>query len=179
MTTRRVAALVAVAAVAAFAAGCGGDDESSAESWAGNVCTAFSDWRDAVTEAGESLRAGPTTADDLEAAVDDLGQATEDFVDDLRGLGQPETDAGQEAQDALDVLADDVEQDLEDLESALEGVEGVQGALEAAGVVATILSTMGAQLGAAFDELEQLDPAGELSDAFESSEACSSLSDGG
>jgi hypothetical protein len=173
---RRIAA---VAAVAVLAAGCGGDDTSSAESWANDVCTAFSDWRDAVASAGESLRTGPTTGDDLEAAVDELEQATEDFADELRDLGPPETDAGQEAQDALDRLADDVDEDRDDIRTAVDGAEGVQGVLEAATAIASILSVFGEQLGATFDELEQIDPAGELSDAFESSEACASLSDGG
>jgi hypothetical protein len=177
-SVRRVTAAVVVAVVV-LAAGCGGDDESAAESWATDVCTAFSDWRDAVASAGESLRAGATTADDLEAAVDELEQATEDFADDIRGLGPPETDTGQEAQEALERLADEVEQDREDVQSALQDAEGVQGVLDAVAAVASTLSVMGEQLGAAFDELEQLDPAGELSAAFESSEACDSLADGG
>ena len=37
------------------------DDETSAADWTNDVCSAFTDWQEAVAAAGESLRAGPTT----------------------------------------------------------------------------------------------------------------------
>src|SRR4029453_3761797 len=101
--------LVLAVAVAVLAAGCG-DDESSPEEWANGVCSAFSDWQDSVTTAGEELRAGATTKDDLQAPAAAPPEATDEFVDDIRGLDELETENGQQAKEALDQLAEDVDQ---------------------------------------------------------------------
>ena len=176
---RGPAALLALGlALAALAAGCGGDDQSSAEGWADGVCSAFADWRDAVTEAGESLQAGSLDEDSLRDAVDELQDATDTFAEDLRDLPELDTEAGEEAQQTVDELAENVDKTKEDVRTIVGDSEGkgVQGVLEAGAAIATTLATMGQQLGTAFEQLEQLDAAGELSDAFESSDACSSLS---
>jgi hypothetical protein len=170
----RLLALAAVGIV--LVAGCGGDDEPSAEGWANGVCSAFTDWREAVTAAGESLRSGPTTRDDLESAADDLEQATETFADDLRDLEPLETEAGAEAQQTLDELAEDIDQNKEDMRAAVGGAEGVQGAVEAASSIAATLELMGRQIEDTFRELQQLEPGGELSDAFETADDCDSVS---
>ena len=172
---RRAAALVAIAALAA---GCGGGDESSTESWATGVCEASADWREAMSDAGEELRAGPTRKEDVEAAVDDVAQATEDFAEELRDLGRPETAAGAEAQEILDRLSASVAQNRAALESEVAGASGVAGAVDAATALASSLAVMGAQLQSTFEQLQQVDTSGELADAFESSEACDALADG-
>jgi methyl-accepting chemotaxis protein len=175
VAARRVLALVLAVAVAALVAGCG-DDESSPEEWANGVCSAFSDWQDSVTTAGEELRSGSTTKDDLEAAADDLEEATDEFVDDIRGLDEVDTENGQQAKEALDQLADDIDQNKEDIQETVSGASGVQELVQAATAVGSTISQMGQQLQQTFRELEQLDPGSELSDAFENAEACQSLS---
>jgi hypothetical protein len=174
VTALRLLALAAVAVV--IGAGCGGDEEPSAEDWANGVCSAFTDWRDAVTAAGESLRSGAPTRDDLESAADDLEEATETFADDLRDLEPLETEAGAEAQQALDQLAEDVDQNKEDMRAAVGGAEGLQGAAEAASSIAATLTLMGRQIEDTFRELQQLEPGGELSDAFDTADDCASVS---
>ncbi len=169
--------MAAVLAVAVLAAGCGGDDESTTEDWANGVCSAFTDWRDAVTATGESLRSGATTREDLEGAADDLEEATETFVDDLRDLEPLETEGGQEAQETLDQLAEDMDQNREDIRSAAGGAEGVEGAIEAASSIASTVALMGQQLEDTFRELQQVEPGGELADAFETSDDCESVSE--
>jgi hypothetical protein len=172
--------LAGAAILAVLAAGCGGDDQSSTEEWADGVCSAFSDWRDAVTETGESLRAGSLNEESLRNAVDDLQDATESFADDLRDLPELETDAGDDAQQTLDDLAEDVDTNTEDVRTAVGDAEGkgVQGVLEAGSAIAEIVARMGEELQTAFDKLEQLDTSNEIADAFESSDSCSSLSAG-
>ena len=175
IAVRRSAALVAVAAIVG---GCGGSDESAVEGWATDVCTAASEWREALRTAGEDLRAGPTTKDDLGAAGEEITEATEDLAEKLRDLGPPDTEAGEDVQRLLDQLVADVEQAQADVQSEVAGASGVQGALDAATAVASSLAAMGAQLQSTLEQIRQLDAAGELSDAFESSDACSSLTDG-
>ena len=175
VAARRLLALAA--ALAALASGCGGDEESTTEDWANGVCSAFTDWRDAVTTTGESLRSGATTREDLEGAADDLEEATETFVDDLRDLEPLETEGGQEAQATLDELAEDVDQNREDIRSAAGGAEGVEGAIEAASSIATTVAEMGRQVEDTFRELQQIEPGGELSDAFDTADDCESVSE--
>jgi hypothetical protein len=175
VAVRRLLALALVVAVAALAAGCG-DDTSSAEEWADGVCSAFSDWRASVTTAGEELRSGATTRDDVEGAVDDVDEATDELVDDIRGLDELDTEGGQEAKETLDRLADDVDQNKEDIQATVSGAAGVQELVQAATSVASTISLMSQQLEQTFRELQQLDAGSELSAAFENADACQSLS---
>jgi ABC-type glycerol-3-phosphate transport system substrate-binding protein len=102
---QRISGLLAVGVTAvALAAGCGGDDDSGSSAttdWANGVCEAISTWGDSVESTGESLRSGATNADDLREAVDEFEQATQTFVDDLRKLGKPDTEAGDKAQEEI------------------------------------------------------------------------------
>ena len=175
VAARLVFALVLTVAVAVLVAGCG-DDESSPEEWANGVCSAFSDWQDSVTTAGEELRSGATTKDDLEAAADDFEEATDEFVDDIRGLDELETENGQQAKEALDQLAENVDQNKEDIQATVSGASGVEEVVAAMTSIASTLATMAQQLQSTFHQLAQLDAGSELSEAFENADACKALS---
>jgi hypothetical protein len=169
---------LAVSLVAAFAvAGCGGGDggggdSSSPEEWAGGVCSAITDWGKSITATTNSLRGGNLSKEDLSSAVDDFESATTEFVDDLKALGTPDTDAGDKAKESVDQLADDIDESVSKLKS---DVADADGGVAAAGAVTATLSTLGSQLSSAFSELEQLDPAGELEDAFRDADSCDEL----
>jgi hypothetical protein len=171
--------LVLLLSVAALAAGCGGDDDETSASvtWADGVCSAITTWTDSISEAAESLQAdGDGDAEErLEAAVDDAKEATDTLADDLRGLGSPETDAGAEAEAALETLADKVQQGIETIEEALEDPSSASEALTAISTISATLVTMGELVSSTFAELEQLDASGELEDAFEQADSCAEL----
>jgi hypothetical protein len=168
--------LVAPAVAVALAAGCGGDDDTSATTaWAGDVCSAISTWTESMRDVSESVRAGGLSEDALSDAVEDAKSTTDAFVDDLRELGAPETDAGEEAQAALDELADDLDQATDTIDGALADVSGAGDVLSAISVVTGALASMGEQVAAAFRELEQLDAAGELEDAFREADSCDEI----
>ena len=172
--------LLAVLAGVLLAAGCGGngDETSSATEWADEVCSAMTTWVGSVSSATESLGDGGLSEDSLENAVDDVRDASQTLADDLQDVGRPDTDAGQEAEASLDQLADDVDQSLQELESAVEGVSGGDDVLSAVSLITATLSTMANQVAGAFEELGELDAAGELEDAFEESDECSALLSG-
>jgi ABC-type transporter Mla subunit MlaD len=180
MRSRRALALGLLAVAIPLATGCGGDDDggsSATTEWADGVCTAISTWGDSITATGESLRAGATDADDLRTAVDEFEDATQTFVDDLRELGRPDTEAGDEAQEALEQLADDVDENVSKISEAVEEAEGVSEIVEAATSVSGTLSTMGQQLSSTFAELQQLEAADELEEAFRDADACDELAE--
>jgi hypothetical protein len=171
-----VTGLIAIAV--ALAAGCGddgGSETSPTVEWADGLCSAITTWRDSLTSTADSLRGGNLSEDSLRSAVDDFESATSDFVDDVRDLGIPETEAGEEAKASLDRLADDVEEGVSTMQSAVDDAEGAGGALEAISTVAGTLSTLGEQLASTFAGLEDLDAAGELEEAFREADACDEL----
>jgi hypothetical protein len=164
-----------------LAAGCGGGDDggSSATEWADGVCSAITDWSDSLESTTQSLRSGSLSEDELRSAVDDFESATNDFVDDLRGLGTPETEAGQEAKESVDQLADDVDEGVSRIESAVDDASDGSGVGEVITAIGTSLATMGQQLSATFARLQQLDPQGELEQAFNDADSCDELRSGG
>jgi membrane protein implicated in regulation of membrane protease activity len=168
-----IAAMLA-AAVALAAAGCGGDDEDSAESWANDVCSSLSTWVTDVEETVQSVTdAGlAIDEDDLQAAVDDVSEATNTLVDDLEELGPPETEGGEEARSELENLATTLRSEVETVQQA---VESDGGAAELASTVSASISTASAGVSSTLEDLEGVDPGGELEDGFENADECDSF----
>jgi len=177
---RWLAWVVVALLAASFAGGCGGDDggDSSATEWAGDVCSAVTTWSDSITSTADSLKGGNLSEDAVKSAVDDLKSATSDFVDDVRGLGKPDTEAGEQAKESLDQLADDADENLSTIESAVDDASGLSGLVQAVTAIGTALSTMGTQISSTFSELEQLDAGGELETAFKEADSCNELESG-
>ena len=173
----RVTLALAVLGAVLATAGCGGGGSSSgssADEWASGFCSALTTWTASVQSAGTSLH-GNATESGLQSAAGDIMSASETLVGDLKGLGKPDTTAGQEARDAIDQLSKEVEQDVQEMQSAVDKVSGAQGALTAATSVAATLSKMGTQIGSAASKLDSADPDGELRQAFRDSSACKKL----
>ena len=129
MAARRVAAGVLVA-TAMLAAGCGGDTDTSAntpevkaKSYADTVCALAFDWEATSTEI-EGYQAGTATDDDVNRLLSPVQSGTENFITDIRGLGEPD-DAAQKAayaslQQTADALADRsqaIASDVDDLKT--------------------------------------------------------------
>ncbi len=180
MSSKSRVALLPLLAAALLAAGCGGgdDDTPSANDWANEVCSAMTTWIGSTSSAIESLGDGGLSEDGLQDAVDDVRAASETLVDDLQQAGRPDTEAGQEAEALLDGLADDVDENVQELEQTVDDVTGANDVLNAISLITGTLSTMADQVGEAFEQLGQLDAAGELQNAFEESDDCSDLLNG-
>jgi hypothetical protein len=173
--------LIAVLAGALLAAGCGGSDEeetSGATEWASSVCSAATTWSDSVSAAVQSLQGGNVSEDSIKSAIDDVSEATKTLADDLQDVGKPDTEDGQQAKDLLDQLGKDVEDGVQEIEGAVDDASGT-GIAAAISQVTTTLATMSSDVGGIVDQLEQLDPSGELTDAFNNADECSSLNSGG
>jgi hypothetical protein len=172
----RLVSVAAVLAAASLAAGCGSDEEtSSTTEWAGDVCTAVSTWADALRQTASSLQGGNISEDSLRSAADEAKSATDTLVDDLKGVGKPDTEAGAQAQDSIEKLGDELEKQADTIESAADDVSGVSGVLTAVSTVTGALAAMGTQVSSTFDELNQLDATGELKQAFEDAAPCRDL----
>ena len=139
------------------------------------VCSAITTWGESVSSTAESLRAADLGEDGLGDAVDDFESATSDFVDELQELGRPETEAGQQAEEALDKLSDDVEENVAQMKRAVDDVSGLGGIVEAVTIVSAALSTIGQQVSATFAKLDDQDAGDELELAFRQAESCNQL----
>ena len=171
-----IAALL-VSALALVAAGCGGDDESSnaipADEWADEFCTAVSSWTDNLQQIRDRFTdLSSLNEDALNEAADDAGSATDEFVNDLKDLGRPDTESGQEIEDSLQTLEDTVEQEKIDVEDTVNNVEDLSDIPAAITAIGSALSSMGTALQSTFDAIRNEDVGGELKTAVDQSEAC-------
>ena len=123
-----------------------------------------------------SLQSGNLSKETLQGAADDATSATQTLVDDLKGLGKPDTEAGAEAQGALNELADDLQKDVADIDSAIG--DSSANTLSTISTVSTTLVTMGNQLSSTFTKLQSLDAKGELESAFKQADSCKALTNG-
>lgn len=173
---RRFLPLAALGAAALLAAGCGGskDETTSAQDWASGVCSAISTWADSLKSAASSVQGTPTK-ESLQSATGDVQDATKTLESDLKKLGKPDTEAGQQAQDEVSTLSDQLNSDVDKIDNAVNGVSGVSGLMSALSVVTGTLATMGNQLSTTFQNLQKLDVKGELESAFKQSSECKDL----
>lgn len=172
-----VGLVLLVAALALVGASCGGDDEpeaSSATEWADEFCTAVTVWTGELENIGNTLASSLST-DALEAAAADVSSATDAFVEDVRGLGAPDTESGQEIEDSVEALADSAEAEKAKIEEAVEDASGLTGAAAAAAVFGTSLSTMATAFETTLEAFEDADVDGELEAAFEEAPACEAV----
>jgi hypothetical protein len=180
-----------VLAAALLAAGCGGGDSSAggttagtgtgseatpATDWANSVCDAFTTWQSSITAAGQSVGDNPSE-EGIKDAGDQIRTATQTLADDLRGLGRPDTEGGQQAKDAIDELATNLEASLQKIQDATDNASGTAGAVAAATAIGNNLVEMGNQVSTASQRLEDTDAQGELKDAFANAESCAGLTE--
>ena len=157
-----------------LAAGCGGDgdDESSAQAWADDFCSASADWRTSLEDiVGQFQSPSDLDVDSVQAAVDDGLDATESFVNEVDELGAPETEAGQEAAGIVDSMTSSIQTTADELRSTFEGIDSLQDLIAQAGPAASQVGQLEQELQSSVDELENLDT-GELGSELESNEDC-------
>jgi hypothetical protein len=174
---------VLLGTLALGAAGCGDssddaeDQQTSAEAWAGDVCSTAADWRAAIDDAQATLTdTGNLSADLIRETVDDVATATATLVTDLSEMGAPDTEAGDEAEARLSSLSDQLQQQEDVISGATdESAGGLQNLLAQVSTVTGAIATMLADVSAAVDDIRRLDGAQELENAFQDSSACQEL----
>ena len=171
-----------VLVVALLAAGCGSKKSSETTStadWANSVCSAITTWTSSIKAVGDLFfdsKGGNLSKESLQSHVDDVEAATETLRSDLRGLGKPNTQSGQQAKDLVDQLASDLKTEIDSIKQTVDGASGYTGAVTAAAAVSTTLVTMGDQISSTFKSLQELDAKGELQTAFQHASSCKKLS---
>jgi predicted transcriptional regulator len=170
--------VLALAALALLAAGCGGDgngDEGlSTTEWANELCGSITTWTDSLRAAAEPITRGNISKEVLQEAADEVASSTQTFTEDLSDLGAPDTESGQEAKDLLDELGQTVDQNAEEIKSTIENASPTE-------IVATVstvtakLGTMYQELSSTFRQLDQIDASNELEQAFDEADSCDEI----
>ena len=156
---------------------CGGDsgDETvSPSEWANSLCTDLDQWKSSLQTVRTSFQ-GNLTPENAQDAADQVGDATETLVGDLKDLGKPDTQAGQEASDDVDKLSDELQKGSDQIQRAADEVSSLADVPAAAAAVAATATQVSNEVKSTLTNLQQLDPQGELKSAIQQSSACQSL----
>lgn len=172
----RRAAFVAACCLAVLAAGCGGDD-SSTEAWADDFCGAIDDWRERVQDAAAELAEPATLSEEqLDESIREAVAATDDLLADLGELGLPELEARDEIEQELDHLETVLRERAANARAGIDQPAGsVSEALARLAALSRELAAAAATIELTIEKLRAVDPAGELKQALESSDACANL----
>jgi ABC-type transporter Mla subunit MlaD len=161
------------------AAGCAGDDESDTSAtteWATDFCTATLAWSDELQRIGEDVSDFTSLSrETIEEAGEQVGTATDTFVEAVRDLGGPDTDSGDAVESSLETLADEVEAEQAEIEDAIEEISGITGLTTAAREVAASAAAMFTALEQTLTAIEEADVDGEIETAFQEAEACDEI----
>jgi hypothetical protein len=119
-----------IAVLALFVSACGDDDDDgggdsvAVGDYASDICTAFTDWTQAIqnrqTDLEEGLQPGASPQegkDALQGFLDDAVEASDQLVEDVEGAGVPDTENGEEAADALQAAAEGARAQLEEAQA--------------------------------------------------------------
>jgi septation ring formation regulator EzrA len=141
------AALILTALLAFAAAGCGGSEPSATEDWAGDVCSAVSDWQDQIEKSAADIREqlqspGVDTLEAIKNEITEAADASIDLSENLKSLEPPDTEAGDQAQQELEALGDQVDKTVDKTRETIEGLPENASLTEVAEAVAPLLPSI-------------------------------------
>ena len=171
-----IALVFVAAALGLLGAGCGSKKSppTTAE-WVDGVCSSIVTWKNSLTSSVQSVQGGNLTQESLRNAADEMKSATDTLESDIKDLGKPESESGQQAKDSVDQLSSELSDGAESIKSTVDDVSDVSGVVSATASVSATIGTMASQISATVKSLQQLDPGGELQTAFDQSSSCQEL----
>jgi uncharacterized phage infection (PIP) family protein YhgE len=176
---KRLGAILILTAMLAFAAvSCGGSEPSAEEDWAGDVCSAVSDWQDQIEQSAADIREqiqspGAGTLAAIESEIEEGVDASKDLADDLQSLEPPDTEAGEQAQQELDSLADQVEETVDKTKETIDSLPENASLSEVVDTVAPLLPSLQALATNVSATLASVQERGsELKEGFDEADSC-------
>ena len=172
------AALILTALLAFAAAGCGGSGPSASEEWAGDVCSAVSDWQDQIEKSAADIREqlqspGVDTLEAIKNEITEAADASIDLSENLKSLEPPDTEAGDQAQQELEALGDQVDMTVDKTRETIEGLPENASLTEVAEAVAPLLPSIQAlatNVSATVGSVKER--SSELKEGFDKADSC-------
>ena len=171
-------ALVLMTLLAFAAAGCGGSEPSASEEWAGDVCSAVGDWQDQIEQSAADIREqvqspGADTPAAIQSEIQEGVDASNELADELRSLEPPDTDAGEQAQQQIESLADLVETTVDKTKETIDNLPENASLTEFAQAVAPLLPDLQALVTNTSAALTSVQKSGsELKEGFDKADSC-------
>jgi hypothetical protein len=166
--------------VAAVAMRLSDDGPPTTAEWAESVCASLVDWRESITSLAD-VSGEPLTADSLRDRLDEANAATADLVTELRDLGAPDIEGGEELQEQLDESSAELDSRFESLQESAEDAADAPASeflQELAGLASDFAALQDA-IGSTVSTLENADVGeqakAELDQAFADAPSCQSL----
>lgn len=157
------------------------DPPISAAAWADSVCTSLSTWRSSITSLAD-VGGGTLTPESLREKLDEADQATSQLVGDLRNLGPPDLEAGDQLKDELDSASNDLASSFETLKQSADTAadsDSPAAFLEALAALAPQFQALLDAISATIDTLRNAnvaeDAEAELEQAFADASSCQEL----
>jgi hypothetical protein len=127
----------------------------------------------------ESLQEETLTKQAVEDATDEVDNATTTLAGELRDLGTPDTEAGEQVEASVQRLSSELDDDVEQIDTAVNNATDPSGVRSAVSEASSTLVTTGNRVPSTVSELDRIDAKGELKAAFQESDSCQSLSQQG
>lgn len=179
--TRPAAGVALLLVLAALATGCGGgsggDEAVEPATWAAGFCEALQTFTTGISESGSGLTGeGLPSSAEIREAIDAAAVAASTFADDLRDLGRPDVESGEEILNALETAAREAGETFEAVKDDVDTeIEGAADVAAVAGAIADAARTALTGIQQATNRLQELDVDGTLAEALEGASACSNL----
>jgi hypothetical protein len=171
---------VAAIVIAAIAMRLSDDGQPTTEEWADEVCTSLSEWRTSITSLAD-VGGEPLTPETLRQKLGEAGDATTELVTQLRDLGAPDLQAGDEVQQQLDDAAAELESKYDALRDSAEAAVDAPPAefLQQLSGLASDFAALQTAISTTVSSLEDANVAeeskAELEQAFAAAPSCQSL----
>jgi hypothetical protein len=158
------------------------DGQPSATAWADSVCSSLVTWKSSI-EALADVSGGTLTPESLAEKIDAAETATSTLVSELKGLGAPDLESGDELQQQLQTSADELQSSVETLKQSAEEAASSDEFLQSLAALAPQFQALLDGASATVDDLENAnvgeDAKAELQAAFAGSEPCQELQGSG
>ena len=157
------------------------DGTLSAQEWASSVCTSLGTWKTSI-ESLADVSAGSLSAETLQQKVGDAEDATSTLVTELKDLGAPDLESGDELQQTLSSSADGIQSSVDDLKAGAQqaaDASSPQAFLQALADLAPQFQALLDQVSTTVENLQDANVAGEARDelrsAFDAAAPCQDL----
>jgi uncharacterized phage infection (PIP) family protein YhgE len=171
--------ILLAAGIVVLAVGCGSSSNTTttspvaaATAWAGGVCLAFSTYKSDLQQAAHALKSNPSSTQ-LYESVTAAKTASTDFRSTMAAVG-PAPAQAKPAQQAIDNLKHQIQDDVNAIKSTLDGVSSASDVKAALPKVGTELDKLVADLKQGGATLKGL-PSGTLKQGFQEAPNCKNL----
>jgi hypothetical protein len=157
------------------------DGSPSAAAWANSVCTSLATWKSSI-ESLADVSSDSLNADTLQQKIDDAEAATSTLVTELKDLGPPDLDSGDELKSQLSSSADTIQSSVDTLKEGAQQAADAGSPQEFLQALAALAPQFQALLNTSSETIGQLqdadvadDSKAELQAAFADAESCRQL----